>query len=90
MPPQAGRVGSTSRPRKLRPASALIARCRLFGIDKFEALNRKGISANPVADLYTVLEHSNPDSTGVFTGSHLGQRPQTFPTLVSWLKIRLA
>ncbi len=39
MPPQVGLVGATLKPRKISPASAVIARARL-------RLDRMGISAN--------------------------------------------
>lgn len=68
----------------------MIARCRLFGVDKFEALNGKDHLQTPIADLYILLEYGNPKSARVFPGGRMGQTPQTFPTIVSWLKNELA
>ena len=90
MPPQAGRVGSTSRPRKLRPASALIARCRLFGVDKFEALNGKDDLQTPSPISISCWSTATPIQPESLPAATWGQTPQTFPTLVSWLKIQLA
>ena len=35
------------------------------------------------------LGHRRPDSTRVFPGGHMGQTPETFPTIVNWLKHEL-
>jgi len=37
-PRQVGSGGSMPRPRNLKLASAVIARCRLFGVEKFDDL----------------------------------------------------
>jgi hypothetical protein len=89
LPPQMGTVGSLPRPRKLRTASAVIARCGLIGVDNFAALNGKDDLQTPIADLYTLLAFGNPESARLFPGGHMGQT-QTFPTMVSGLKNQLA
>ncbi len=43
----------------------------------------------PIADLYLLLEYGTPKSARVFPGGHMGQTPQTFPTIVNWLKNEL-
>ena len=115
MPPQVGNVGSTPRPRKLKLAPAVIAGCRLFGVEKFDDLfkpwsqlslkdqgwldkpscpmlivNGKEDLQTPIADLYILLEYGAPKSARVFPGGHMGQTPQTFPTIVNWLKNELS
>jgi esterase FrsA len=92
-----------------------IARCRLFGVEKFDDLfkpwsqlslkdqgwldkpscpmlivNGKEDLQTPIADLYILLEYGAPKSARVFPGGHMGQTPQTFPTIVNWLKNELA
>lgn len=91
-----------------------IARCRLFGVEKFDDLfkpwsslslkdqgwldkpscpmlivNGKEDLQTPIADLYILLEYGSPKSARVFPGGHMGQTPQTFPTIVNWLKNEL-
>ena len=44
----------------------------------------------PIADLYILLEYGSPKSARVFPGGHMGQTPQTFPTIVNWLKNELS
>jgi esterase FrsA len=38
---------------------------------------------------YILLEHGMPKSARVFPGGDMGQTPQTFPTIVNWLKNEL-
>jgi pimeloyl-ACP methyl ester carboxylesterase len=91
-----------------------IARCRLFGVDSLEALekpwsalslkdqgwldkpscpmlivNGKDDLQTPIADLYLLLEYGAPKYARVFPGGHMGQTPETFPTIVNWLKHEL-
>ena len=91
-----------------------IARCRLFGVEKFEDLfkpwselslkdqgwldkrscpilivNGKNDLQTPIEDLYILLEYGSPKSARIFPGGHMGQTPQTFPTIVNWLKNEL-
>lgn len=91
-----------------------IARCRLFGVERFDDLfkpwsqlslkeqgwldkpscpmlivNGKEDLQTPIADLYILLEFGSPKSARVFPGGHMGQTPETFPTIVNWLKNEL-
>jgi hypothetical protein len=52
-------------------------------------VNGKEDLQTPIADLYILLEHGAPKSARVFPGGHMGQTPETFPTIVSWLKNEL-
>jgi esterase FrsA len=49
-------------------------------------VNGKEDLQTPIADLYILLEYGAPKSARVFPGGHMGQTPQTFPTIVNWLK----
>jgi pimeloyl-ACP methyl ester carboxylesterase len=49
-------------------------------------VNGKNDLQTPIDDLYILLEHGRPKSARVFPGGHMGQTPQTFPTIVNWLK----
>jgi pimeloyl-ACP methyl ester carboxylesterase len=53
-------------------------------------VNGKNDLQTPIADLYILLEYGAPKSARVFPGGHMGQTPQTFPTIVTWLKHELA
>jgi esterase FrsA len=53
-------------------------------------VNGKNDLQTPIGDLYILLEHGAPKSARVFPGGHMGQTPQTFPTIVNWLKKELA
>ena len=52
-------------------------------------VNGKNDLQTPIDDLYILLEHGTPKSARVFPGGHMGQTPQTFPTIVNWLKNEL-
>lgn len=52
-------------------------------------VNGKEDLQTPIDDLYILLEHGAPKSARVFPGGHMGQTPQTFPTIVNWLKNEL-
>jgi len=52
-------------------------------------VNGKEDLQTPIADLYILLEYGAPKSARVFPGGHMGQTPQTFPTIVNWLKNEL-
>ena len=52
-------------------------------------VNGKHDLQTPIDDLYILLEHGTPKSARVFPGGHMGQTPQTFPTIVNWLKSEL-
>ena len=44
----------------------------------------------PIDDLYILLEHGKPKSARVFPGGHMGQTPDTLPTIIRWLKNELS
>jgi esterase FrsA len=48
-------------------------------------VNGKDDVQTPIADLYILLEHGEPKSARVFPGGHMGQTPETLPTIVRWL-----
>jgi len=53
-------------------------------------VNGKEDKQTPIDDLYILLEHGTPKSARVFPGGHMGQTPETLPTVVRWLKRELA
>ncbi len=53
-------------------------------------INGKDDLQTPIADLYILLEHGTPKSARVFPGGHMGQTPQTVPTIINWLKKELS
>jgi esterase FrsA len=53
-------------------------------------VNGKDDVQTPIADLYILLEYGNPKSARVFPGGHMGQTPQTLPTILNWLKDALS
>jgi hypothetical protein len=53
-------------------------------------VNGKEDLQTPIADLYILLEHGMPKSARVFPGGHMGQTPQTVPTIINWLKNELS
>lgn len=53
-------------------------------------VNGKEDLQTPIADLYILLEHGSPKSARVFPGGHMGQTPETLPTIVNWLKAELS
>lgn len=48
-------------------------------------VNGKEDLQTPIEDLYILLEHGSPKAARVFPGGHMGQTPETFPTIVRWL-----
>ena len=48
-------------------------------------VNGKNDLQTPIDDLYILLEYGMPKSARVFPGGHMGQTPQTFPSIVNWL-----
>lgn len=54
------------------------------------AVNGKDDLQTPIQDLYLLLEHGTPKTARVFPGGHMGQTPQTLPTIVRWLARELA
>lgn len=53
-------------------------------------VNGKDDLQTPIEDLYILLESGIPKAARVFPGGHMGQTPETFPTIVRWLKRELA
>ncbi len=53
-------------------------------------VNGKDDKQTPIDDLYILLEHGAPKSARIFPGGHMGQTPETLPTIVRWLKSELA
>lgn len=49
-------------------------------------VNGKDDLQTPIADLYILLEYGSPKSVRVFPGGHMGQTPETLPTILGWLK----
>ncbi len=52
-------------------------------------VNGKDDRQTPIRDLYLVLEHGDPKDARVFPGGHMGNTPETFPTIVRWLRQRV-
>jgi hypothetical protein len=52
-------------------------------------VNGKDDLQTPISDLYILLEHGTPKSARVFPGGHMGQTPETLPTIIRWLKREL-
>jgi hypothetical protein len=52
-------------------------------------VNGKEDLQTPIADLHILLEYGAPKSARVFPGGHMGQTPETLPTIVRWLKREL-
>lgn len=48
-------------------------------------INGKDDAQTPIADLYLLLEHGGAKTARVFPGGHMGQTPQTYPTIVDWM-----
>jgi esterase FrsA len=42
-------------------------------------------SVFPIADMYLLLEYGDPKSARFFPGGHMGNTPQTIPTIIRWL-----
>jgi len=53
-------------------------------------VNGKQDLQTPIADLYILLEYGTPKSARVFPGGHMGQTPETLPTIIRWLKHELS
>jgi esterase FrsA len=53
-------------------------------------VNGKEDTQCPIHDLYILLEHGRPKDARVFPGGHMGMTPQTWPTVINWVKQRLA
>jgi esterase FrsA len=53
-------------------------------------VNGKEDLQTPIEDLYILLEYGAPKSARVFPGGHMGQTPETLPTIMRWLKKELS
>ena len=53
-------------------------------------VNGKEDVQTPISDLYILLEYGGPKSARVFPGGHMGQTPETLPTIIRWLKNELS
>ena len=53
-------------------------------------VNGKDDVQTPISDLYILLEYGAPKSARVFPGGHMGQTPETLPTIINWLKNELS
>ena len=53
-------------------------------------VNGKEDLQTPIEDLYILLEYGTPKSARVFPGGHMGQTPETLPTIIRWLKRELS
>ena len=53
-------------------------------------VNGKEDLQTPIEDLYILLEYGTPKSARVFPGGHMGQTPETLPTIMRWLKRELS
>jgi esterase FrsA len=53
-------------------------------------VNGKEDLQTPIEDLYILLEYGTPKSARVFPGGHMGQTPETLPTIMRWLKNELS
>jgi esterase FrsA len=52
-------------------------------------VNGKEDLQTPIGDLYILLEYGMPKSARVFPGGHMGQTPETLPTIIRWLQKEL-
>ncbi|HXV83642.1 MAG TPA: alpha/beta hydrolase [Candidatus Binatia bacterium] len=53
-------------------------------------VNGKDDVQTPISDLYILLEYGTPKSARVFPGGHMGQTPETLPTIIRWLQNELS
>jgi esterase FrsA len=53
-------------------------------------VNGKEDLQTPIDDLYILLEYGAPKAARVFPGGHMGQTPETLPTIIRWLKNELS
>ena len=52
-------------------------------------VNGKDDAQTPIEDLYILLAHGGPKTARVFPGGHMGQTPDTYPSIVRWMTERL-
>lgn len=48
-------------------------------------INGRDDAQTPIEDLYILLAHGSYKSARVFPGGHMGQTPETYPTIVGWI-----
>ena len=52
-------------------------------------VNGKGDTQTPIEDIYFLMEHGSPKTARVFPGGHMGNTPDTLPTIIRWLRERV-
>ncbi|WP_454741949.1 alpha/beta hydrolase family protein [Cupriavidus necator] len=53
-------------------------------------VNGKDDRQCPIADIHLLTERGTPKAVRLFPGGHMGNTPQTLPTIVEWLRQHLA
>ncbi len=53
-------------------------------------VNGKDDRQCPIEDIYLLLDHGSPKSVRFFPGGHMGNTPQTVPTIVAWLTTQVS
>ena len=52
-------------------------------------ITRDNPAAHPSRSVDRLLEHGGPKAARVFPGGHMGQTPETLPTIIRWLRKEL-
>jgi esterase FrsA len=52
-------------------------------------VNGKGDTQTPIEDFYFLMEHGAPKAARIFPGGHMGNTPETIPTIVRWLRAQV-
>jgi dipeptidyl aminopeptidase/acylaminoacyl peptidase len=52
-------------------------------------VNGKNDTQTPIEDFYFLMEHGEPKTARVFPGGHMGNTPETLPTIIRWLRARV-
>jgi esterase FrsA len=52
-------------------------------------VNGKNDTQTPIEDFYFLMEHGDPKACRVFPGGHMGNTPDTVPTIIRWLRARV-
>jgi esterase FrsA len=52
-------------------------------------VNGKGDTQTPIEDFYFLMEHGTPKTARIFPGGHMGQTPETLPTIIRWLRAQV-
>ena len=52
-------------------------------------VNGKNDTQTPIEDFYFLMEHGEPKTARVFPGGHMGNTPETLPTIIRWLRSRV-